>query len=141
MFKDLLIPLLEIVIKNTAKTASDIALEMGYKKNYISEMLSPKGKVTEKFFNSFKLRYKEILENPNQNSKKNNEIEGLYPNFLGEYEQPYKIKIKNNDLEKDIEKEFLRKRVHDLEKIVSLQENLLKSKKRNEDSEAGERTG
>jgi hypothetical protein len=73
MSKEILKTLLQTVFNDTGKNPSDIALEMGYKKNYISEMLTPKGKVTEKFLNSFKSKYRYILDNPNyENQEKGN---------------------------------------------------------------------
>lgn len=54
--------IIEIIKKEAGKTQQDIALEMGYKKNYISEILSPKGVVTDKFLNAIKLRFPELRE-------------------------------------------------------------------------------
>jgi hypothetical protein len=58
--------LVESIKEKTGKTQEDIAIEMGYKKNYISEMLSPKGKVTDKFMAAIKLRFSEVLKLKNQ---------------------------------------------------------------------------
>lgn len=61
----------------TAKGVSqeNLATEMGYGKNYISEMLSPSGKPTDKFVNSFRLKYSDYLGNPN--SQENNPKENI----------------------------------------------------------------
>lgn len=56
--------LVEKVTKATGKTQETLALDMGYGKNYISEILSPSGKITKKFVDSFKMRYEALLENP-----------------------------------------------------------------------------
>lgn len=57
--------LIDLVVKHTKKTQEVIAVEMGYSKNYISDMLSPTGKVTEKFIKALKKDYSDLLENPN----------------------------------------------------------------------------
>jgi len=113
MSKEILKTLLQTVYNDTGKSPTDIALEMGYKKNYISEMLTPKGKVTEKFLNSFKSKYRYILDNPNYEDS----VEG---NMVSDYKEKYlsKIEVENQFLKK--ENQFLKKRVEDLEKIVSL---------------------
>ena len=54
--------LVEKIKERTGKTQEDIAIEMGYKKNYISEILSPKGTVSGKFLTSIKLRFSEALD-------------------------------------------------------------------------------
>lgn len=72
MNKKTLKELVETIAASTGMSASDIALEMGYKKNYISEMLTPSGKVTEKFITKLKLKYSYLLDNPKlskENSK------------------------------------------------------------------------
>lgn len=56
--------LVDKVVAATGKTQETIALEMKYGKNYISEIMSPTGRMTSKFVNSFRLRYENILENP-----------------------------------------------------------------------------
>jgi hypothetical protein len=56
--------LVESVVKKTGKTQEELAMDLGYGKNYISELTSPTGKVTKKFLTAFNLRYANILENP-----------------------------------------------------------------------------
>lgn len=72
--------LVETVSIKTGKSQEELAKEMGYGGNYISEMLSPSGKITRKFLNTFNLRYKDtlgskdsFLENP-KNALKNQGI-------------------------------------------------------------------
>lgn len=58
--------LVDIIVKETGKSQEDIAIELGYtSKNYISDVLSPSGKVTEIFIKRLKKEYSDILENPN----------------------------------------------------------------------------
>ena len=59
--KENLREIVDLIKEKTGKTQQDIAVEMGYKRNYISEILSPKGVVTEKFYNALKLRFSELL--------------------------------------------------------------------------------
>jgi transcriptional regulator with XRE-family HTH domain len=59
--KEELRKLVELIKERTGKTQEDIAIDMGYKKNYISEILSPKGKVTDKFMAAIKLRFSEDI--------------------------------------------------------------------------------
>ena len=66
--KERLSNMIEIVERAKNMTKAEISLEMKYGKNYISELLSPSGKVTDKFVNSFKSKYGAILENPNDPS-------------------------------------------------------------------------
>lgn len=42
----------------------ELAIAMNYGKNYISEMLSPTGKVSAKFVTALRLRFAQYLENP-----------------------------------------------------------------------------
>ena len=63
--KEQLLKSLAILKRYQKIDASGISIEMGYKRNYISEMLSPTGKVTEKFMNAFDSKYRSVLENPN----------------------------------------------------------------------------
>lgn len=53
----------------TGKNQEELALEMGYGKNYISEMFSPTGKVSQKFVKAFQSHYKDYLENPKRSEK------------------------------------------------------------------------
>lgn len=49
-----------IVISTSLKTGlnqEELALGMGYGKNYISDILSPTGKLTDKFINAFQVQY------------------------------------------------------------------------------------
>lgn len=50
----------------TDYTQEDIAVKMGYKKNYISEMLTPRGVVTNKFLDKIKLRFSDVLNGKSQ---------------------------------------------------------------------------
>lgn len=64
----------------TKKTQEDIAVEMGYKKNYISEVLAPSGKVSKKFLNNLKLRFSEVIEGqspPRETLEKREKNQGL----------------------------------------------------------------
>lgn len=58
----------EIVSRRTGKTQAQLAAALGYGENYISEVLSPTGKITGKFLRAFRLQYAEFLENPNSNN-------------------------------------------------------------------------
>lgn len=62
--KEELRALIDKVCFKTGKKQEAIALELNYGKNYISEMLSPTGKVTDKFLVLFNLKYGALLENP-----------------------------------------------------------------------------
>lgn len=64
--KDQLRELIDHILSDTGKTQEEIALGLGYGKNYISEMLSPTGKVSTKFVNSLKLKHAKSLEIPNK---------------------------------------------------------------------------
>jgi hypothetical protein len=59
--KDYFRQLVETVVFRTKKTQEQLAIEMGYGKTYISEVLSPTGKLSEKFIEAFKRRYNEYL--------------------------------------------------------------------------------
>lgn len=55
-----------IVTATAAKTGlsqEEMALDMGYGKNYISDMLTPSGKVTEKFVKAFQSHFNGASEN------------------------------------------------------------------------------
>lgn len=69
--KEYLGTLVKRVERETGLNQQQIARNLGYGSNYISEILSPTGKVTKKFLNAFNRHYKSILENP-KNPKKNN---------------------------------------------------------------------
>ena len=56
--------LIENVVAKTGKTQEEIAVDMGYGKNYISEMTGPTGKISKKFVESLNLRYRDLSENP-----------------------------------------------------------------------------
>jgi len=107
MSKEILKSLLQTVFNGTGKSPADIALEMGYKKNYISEMLTPKGKVTEKFINSFRSKYRYILDNPNNNDRG----EGV---IISDYKEKYLTALEEiRELQKQLlEKEKEDKKAH-----------------------------
>lgn len=67
---------LDRIISETGKTQEDLAIDMKYGKNYFSEILSPTGKMTEKFSNAFLAKYGSYLENPNNVGR------GTSENFL-----------------------------------------------------------
>lgn len=56
--------LVETVAFYSKKTNEQLATDMGYGKTYISEMLSPTGKLSQKFIRVFREKYKEYLEKP-----------------------------------------------------------------------------
>lgn len=56
--------LIEAIAFDTSQTQEQIAIGMGYGKNYISEMLSPTGKITSKFITALKSKYPKFLHNP-----------------------------------------------------------------------------
>lgn len=56
--------LVDLVVQKTGKNQEQLAIDMGYGKNYISELTTPSGTVSKKFFEAFKLRHREVLENP-----------------------------------------------------------------------------
>ena len=60
--KESLKTIVEIIKEKKGLTQEDIAVVLGYKKNYISEIMSPKGKVSEKFLNAIKLRFSDVLD-------------------------------------------------------------------------------
>lgn len=68
--------LVEKVMSATGKNQEELAIGMNYGKNYISEVLSPTGIMTEKFSNAFLLKYGHYLENPKK-PKPTNGSEGL----------------------------------------------------------------
>lgn len=51
-------------VLRTGKSQEELAMEMGYGKNYISEVLTPTGKLTEKFVKAFNQHYQQDQENP-----------------------------------------------------------------------------
>jgi transcriptional regulator with XRE-family HTH domain len=55
---------LKRVMDLTGESQEKIAVNMGYGKNYISEILSPTSTISKKFLNAFELKYKEYLEKP-----------------------------------------------------------------------------
>lgn len=55
--------IVDLIKEKTGQTQEEIAFAMGYKKNYISEILSPSGKVTDKFMKAIKLRFSDTLGN------------------------------------------------------------------------------
>lgn len=57
--------LIDLIVKKTKKTQEVIAEELGYSANYISDVLSPSGKVTKKFVDKLNKEYSDLLENPN----------------------------------------------------------------------------
>lgn len=57
--------LVDLIIKRTKKTQEEIAVDLGYANNYISDVLSPSGKVTKKFVDRLSKEYSDLLENPN----------------------------------------------------------------------------
>lgn len=61
--------LVDTVCLSKNMTQGELSRDMGYGENYISEMLTEKGKLTEKFYSAFKIRYAGILENPKIPSK------------------------------------------------------------------------
>lgn len=60
--KEELKAILHTIKSLTGRNQETIAIEMGYKKNYISEILSPTGVVTGKFLKNIKLRFSDVLE-------------------------------------------------------------------------------
>lgn len=62
--------LVETVCLSKKMTQGQLSKDMNYGENYISEMLTEKGKLTEKFVSAFKIKYKDILENPKTPSGK-----------------------------------------------------------------------
>jgi transcriptional regulator with XRE-family HTH domain len=57
--------LIDLIIKRSGKSQEQIAIDLGYAKNYISDVLSPTGKVTDKFVKALNKEYSDLLENPN----------------------------------------------------------------------------
>jgi len=55
--------ILAITTTKTGKSQEELALGMGYGKNYISDVLSPTGKLTDKFVNAFQKHYNITSEN------------------------------------------------------------------------------
>lgn len=65
---------LDSVVKSTGKTQEQLATEMNYGKNYISEVLSPRGKVSKKFYTAFRLKYLENTNNTFHGEIRNNAV-------------------------------------------------------------------
>ena len=57
--------LIDSLIEKTGKTQEEIAVELGYAKNAISDILSPSGKVTDKFSKALVRFNSDSMENPN----------------------------------------------------------------------------
>lgn len=57
--------LIDSLIEKTGKTQEEIAVELGYAKNAISDILSPSGKVTDKFSKALVRFNSDFMENPN----------------------------------------------------------------------------
>lgn len=119
MSKETLKQLLEFLNKQTGKSPTDVASEMGYKKNYISEMLTPKGKVSDKFLNSFKIRYQNILENRKNDTRNWNEDDDVPPRVFNEDEHVW------GNSKKDLENEYLKKRIEDLERLIEAKDLII----------------
>lgn len=62
--KEQLRSVVNMVSNRTGLSQEKMAMELGYGANYISEMLSPSGKITSKFIRAFRNHFKEHLENP-----------------------------------------------------------------------------
>lgn len=62
--------LVDVVAQKTGKTQEELAIEMGYGKNYISELTTPSGTVSKKFLQAFKMKHRDILENPKNGKAK-----------------------------------------------------------------------
>jgi hypothetical protein len=62
--KEELRALVDRVAAATGKTQEELATEMGYGGTYISESLTPTGKVSSKFLTAFRKHYSEVLEIP-----------------------------------------------------------------------------
>jgi transcriptional regulator with XRE-family HTH domain len=67
--------LVDLIIMRTKKTQEEIAEGLGYSSNYISDVLSPSGKVTKKFIDKINKEYSDLLENPNIPSFQSDPIE------------------------------------------------------------------
>lgn len=80
--------LIDTITKKTGKSQEDIAIDLGYSsKNYISDVLSPSGKVTDIFIKRLKKEYSDILENPNT---------------------PFRVKHDKKDFNRDREERLIR---------------------------------
>lgn len=80
--------LIDTITRKTGKSQEDIANDLGYtSKNYISDVLSPSGKVTGIFIKRLKKEYSDILENPNT---------------------PIKVKYNRKDFNRDREERLIR---------------------------------
>lgn len=85
MSKEDLKLLLDFIKKQEGMSPTDIAVDMGYKKNYISEMLSPTGKITDKFITRIKWHFHAllgdkmdtVLENLRKSKENGNQDEGI----------------------------------------------------------------
>lgn len=56
--------LVETIEFQSKKSRQDISVDLGYGKTYISEMLGPRGTISQKFVNQLKRAYSIPLENP-----------------------------------------------------------------------------
>lgn len=98
----------------TGKSQEELALGMGYGKNYISEVLSPTGKLTDKFIKAFKAAYSEPSENPKngfnsrpddllvQLMQKQNSLMEMQNRILKEMKEGVQDRVVN--IEKDLKK-------------------------------------
>lgn len=62
--------LVDLLISKTGKTQEEIAVDLGYAKNAISDILSPSGKVTEKFSKALNRYCSDNMDNPNNTKKR-----------------------------------------------------------------------
>lgn len=93
------------LLKDLGYDRDKIERDLGYRENYIDQNLSRGG--NQRFVNNLKNYYEKILLGAIKDSDENS--------ILAEDEHDYK---------KDVEKELLKKRVEDLERILQLERKL-----------------
>lgn len=83
--KEELQKLLEIVEAKTGKTRQQIAIDMGYGWNYLSDMLGPSKKVSPKFVETFREKHSEYLVNTNLKKSAKSKVKSEVKDEQAEY--------------------------------------------------------
>ena len=116
--KEILSDIIEFLKKETGKTQGELSVGAGYAAETLAQLKS-KESGQEPAIDQLRIVYKEIFKNSIY------QVDDIENSIVSESNQMWK----SNKLENDIEKDLLRKRIKDLEKIVSLQEEIIDSKK------------
>jgi transcriptional regulator with XRE-family HTH domain len=87
-YKDHIRSTVESLQKLTGKTQETIATEMGYGRTYISEVLSPTGKVSKKFLNALNAYARDVYSESLEIPKKRPAAIGSVPGYTSKVEEP-----------------------------------------------------